>query len=95
MGARTLQELRAAWEDGLAVTTQFGSDSMVYVVLSRPELPGYACHRYVDLGDKWDVSIDLENCSADRAIQWIGEQAAEELAMLLERNSEFEGKSYV
>jgi hypothetical protein len=85
-GADKLLALRSGSERGLVPMTVIivGDKSLyrVLVVLRNPEprevsqYPDtnvYHCHRYWRVGGSWELSLDEQRCSQERAWQWLAE----------------------
>lgn len=75
---KTLEEKRKQWEEGgivkVAVTHcipyKDGSNSKTVLVIVDFE-EEFSLHRYMKLGNGWDVSVDVANSSLDNCMEEI------------------------
>lgn len=79
-----LQRERDNWERGLTVCTEMAHPAdmarphKLLVVLSK-EVNGeteYHCHRYFQIGDEWNTSVDGQMVPLERVWEWLSDPKA-------------------
>ena len=75
----SLKELRKQWEKGwqvvLVLPVILGEFKKVFVILGRETPAGslfnYRLHRYTCVGDRWDVSVDVQEAKLEDCVEHI------------------------
>jgi hypothetical protein len=69
---KTLRKARVDWERGLMTILRLDRDGAILVVLHKPfDRTEFHCHRYFQIGDRWECSVDGQKVSLTAVFSWL------------------------